>query len=279
MLPRGCSEIVLTKCKDGKEITIYLSSTSDWYKLKSNRQLVYTDGIAFAEVNSLTVPVSLQGVEVTLTEGDFEIKLGAGKYPDNAGESVGNIRTEDCWQFDLTSKDIFNFVQASSFLRKYLYSLLETLPDWIKLQPTNDTVLDVQGLKSELIYGRDMEKIDWCRGAPVLTDHLYNVFLFDTSFAISIYDNPLTIPKPVSQKKFCLIVDLCHNYGGTVFLLIPKESQDKFSDVDVLKEIYEKNKVKILPRGVGLSVVRGVNVHQKTQSVQMWNGDHIFNYP
>ncbi|XP_053380098.1 uncharacterized protein LOC128548733 [Mercenaria mercenaria] len=163
-----------------------------------------------------------------------------------------------------------------SFMKTFLLSLFPALPDWLRFEKSSTEILSVQDIKSDLIYGRNMDEISWCTGAPVLPDHLYTVFRFDTGFTLNVMGHQVDIPKPLNSRKFCLIVDLCHGYGGTVFLMIPKESRNFLLDLNIFQTLKEEQNIHILPRGIGISLVNGINANYHTLSDELWNGDLMF---
>ena len=63
--------------------------------------------------------------------------------------------------------------------------------------------------------------------------------------------------------------------------MIPEESRDLLGSISILKTMFDAQQMMIRPRGIGISLVRGVNVNGRyaTQELQFWNGDHIFKYP
>ncbi|MEW8544648.1 MAG: hypothetical protein AB2693_14050 [Candidatus Thiodiazotropha sp.] len=270
---------LLTRCKDGNEIKIYLSSTSAWYMLNSDNNVLFTQGIVFAEVNSLSLPVALNGVKVKQGIQDFSVEVNNNHYTDTDGKPVHNRRTGNCFSFDFTSDDIFDFITHDSFLKTFVASIGVTLPDWLNFGRTNTSYLDINDLKTDLVYGEKVNSFPWCNGAPVLSDHLYSVFNFDSSFSLSIYNNRIELPKPLNNQKFCLIVDTCQNYGGSAFLIVPDESADILKRFAIFEMLYKTQDLLIKPRGIGISVVKGINVKDSVNDIQLWNGDHIFQYP
>ena len=279
LLPRGCATVLLTSCTDGKDIDVLLSSTSNWYRLKKDRHTIFTYGIVFVEMNSLSLPMSINGAEVKQYENEFSISVNVALYNVNDSEALGDKRTEDCFSYEFKPKDIYDFVSHGSFLGTLFSMVKVTLPDWLDLFPLNISVLQVQDLRTELIYGSQVDNILWCQGAPVLPDHLYSVFQFDSTFALSIYNKDIVIPKPLDGNKFCLIIDTCQNYGGTIFLMVPQESETILTELDVFETLYRQEKLLIKPRGIGVSVVKGINVHDSQKELQLWNGDVSFTYP
>lgn len=203
-------------------------------------------------------------------------------HQEDDGVLIGSKRTGDCLSFDITSRDINDFISNVSFLKSFFDSIVANLPKWVKFAATDTSILNVQDVKSELVYGNKMDDVTWCNGAPVIPDHLYNVFLFDSNFFFSIYNNAIQLPKPLNGQRFCLIVDMCHHFAGkgSVFLMVPKESQDLLSHLEVFQRLHEKQNLLIKPRGIGVSLVNGIDVQQVRNVLQqrLWNGDHMFDY-
>ncbi|XP_053380102.1 uncharacterized protein LOC123547975 [Mercenaria mercenaria] len=276
LLPKPCFTVQLVHCTDGNDIKIYLASTSEWYRLTDDTDVMYTLGIVFVEVNDLSIPMSLKGIEVTLRNDEFVFNYGV-QYGSAQGTLIENDLTpEDCRSFELVEADFFDFTSMDSFMKTFLLSLFPALPDWLRFEKSSTEILSVQNLRSDLIYGRNMERVSWCTGAPVLPDHLYTVFRFDTGLTLSVMGSEVDIPKSLNSRKFCLIVDLCHSYGGTVFLMIPEESRNFLLDINIFQTLKEEQNIHILPRGIGISLVNGINANYHTLSRQLWNGDLMF---
>lgn len=276
LLPKACFTILLAKCKDGNTIDVYLSSTSEWYTLKSNTDIIYTLGIVFIKVNSLSIPVSIRGLEVTLGDANFEIHYGV-QYGSVEGiRIINDLTPESCRPFELVEGDIFEFIAADSFIKTLLLSLFPSLPDWLRFDKTSDEVLAIQDLRSDLVYGKDMDDVSWCSGAPVIPDHLYTVFSFGSGFTLRVMEEDVVLPKPLNGNKFCLIVDLCHSYGGTIFLMIPEESRGLLLELGVFQNLKEEQNLLIHPRGIGISLTNGINANYHKLSLELWNGDRMF---
>ena len=233
----------------------------------------------FVEINSLSLPVSLSGAEVKQYGNDFSISINVAGHKLEDSDTQNDYRTEDCLFLVFTPKDMYDFVSHGSFLTTFLSMVKVALPDWVKFNPTNVSLLQVQDLRTNLIYGSKLNEMVQCQGAPVLPDHLYSVFRFDSTFALSVYNNDIVIPRPLSGNKFCLIVDICHNNGGTVFLMVPDESETILTELDIFKTLYRQENLLIKPRGIGLSVVKGIKVHYNQKELHLWNGYVSSTYP
>lgn len=277
-LPRGCHTVLLAQCSVGIGTTILLSSTSPWYQLNSNPTTVFTLGIVFVEVDVLALPISLTGVEIRNVNANFEILTGSLALSPSDGTPIGNERQSDCWSFTTTPADIYDFLTQNSFISTLFYQLEALLPEWLTFHPNGITVLGINDLITSLELGSEIQTGE-CQGAPLYPGRLYSVFRFGADFELSIYGQHIELPKPIGGNRFCLIVDICQDYGGSIFLMLPEGSRDLLDDMAVFQSLIEKHGLHLRPYGIGLSLLRHINVQSDSNALQLWNGDELFQYP
>ena len=278
LLPRGCSTIELTRCTDGAKLKLSLSSTSPWYRLKSNSSIIYTQGIVFVELNTLSLPVSLTRMEVMRLSDDFTMTTGSLQYTPSNGILMSNDSRPNCWSFSITPRDIHEFLTSMSFLKSFFGDLQQFLPDWLSFSHDGNSLFQLSDLKTEIKHGSDIVTDPWCKGAPVLPSHLYSIFKFGGSMTVSIYGDKVVLPNPL-EESFCFIVDICQDYGGSMFLMLPEQSRDLLEKFNITKNLKDNYDLEIRPRGIGLSLLRHINVQSQTTELELWNGDRSFNYP
>ncbi|XP_053373366.1 uncharacterized protein LOC123544865 [Mercenaria mercenaria] len=274
LLPEACFSLSVTQCTGGTNSNMKLKSTSEWYRLREQPSVFYTFGIAFVENNVMALPASLQGLAITLAERECRISNIVSYKPDDGNLLFSEEPQNDCKVLNLTGSDIFDFISHESFLRTYLSFLSPSLPNWIKFGTSSDSVLSIQDLKSEILYGDEIKDTAWCNEAPVLDDHIYNVFRFDSNISLSILGHAIKLPLPSKGNKFCIIVGLGQNSRGSFFLMIPEESRSIFDNINIFQQLKAKYGLSVLPRGIGLSVVSS-----HSSELKLWNGDAMFQYP
>ncbi|XP_071145233.1 uncharacterized protein [Mytilus edulis] len=278
LLPKGCAILEIATCEDsGSARNLILSSTYAWYQLLSNSSIFYTFGVVFLESGDLALPVSVSGVEVISLDSNFELKYGSLKYGENHGKKLANNRTNNCFYFEITPKDVHQLVGA--FLPTVFESMTELLPNWLQFTNNGTVGFSVTDLKTDLFYGRDIDSKTECKGAPVLKNNKYSLFRFGTNVAMTIFENKITIPESISGQKFCLILDICQDNGGTAFLIVPPESEDLLQKFEFFKSLYSQYGVKFRPVGMGLSLSKQINVQDRRTHVEVWNGDNFIQYP
>lgn len=280
LLPRGCDFIELTSCIEADSYQkLQLSSTSSWYKLNTNSSIVYTFGIVFMEINSFSMPVSLSGLEVVTSNSGFQLVLGSLRFTESEGTQQYNRHTSQCFSFQVTPKDIHDFISSGSFLLSVFDDLYRKLPEWIRFSKTGTGLLSVTDLRTNLVSGSQIDNYHDCRGAPTKANHFYSVFRFGTKFALSIYGNQIQVPAPFLGKKFCIIIDVCQDNAGTVFLMVPPQSRGFLEKIEFFSNLASTVGLRMRPRGIGLSITNNINVHYRKTELRLWNGDNFFQYP
>ncbi|CAH1781847.1 unnamed protein product [Owenia fusiformis] len=253
----------------------------------------FTLGIVFVEVNKLSLPVSLSGMKVKQESGKFEMSiLTQGIHPFD-GTVIDSTRDPACVQ-DMTVAKIADYIANNAFLNTYLPSASGLLPSLVNILPTGTKILSPNKLHSWVTTGDVVKGIPVCDVAPVFPDRLYSVFKFNTDTTLNIFGQMINIPV-VDGEDFCLIVDICNDLGGTIMLTFPPSIAKSLPDNRRRRRSTDSSACRILKkipmtanilgdldvcvRGLGFSATNGLNVHSSKSSLQLWNGDNMFNYP
>ena len=221
----------------------------------------------------------MTGMEVMRLSDDFTITVGSDSHSPHDGYVLSNGSGTGCWSFPVTPHDIHDFLTSMSFHSTFFDSLAKFLPDWLKFSHDGSNVLQMSDLKTELKHGSDIMTDPWCKGAPVMPSHLYSIFKFGGAMSVSVYGQKIVLPKPLAGENFCFIVDICQDYGGSMFLMVPEQSRDLLEKFKIFKNLKDSYDLEIRPRGIGLSLLRHINVHSQTTELELWNGDRLFKYP
>ncbi|CAC5403143.1 unnamed protein product [Mytilus coruscus] len=277
LLPKGCAVLELASCgKKGISKNIILSSTSSWFKLSTNKSIYFTMGVVFVESGDYALPVSISGLEVISTISNFELIFGSLKYSQADGTELTNRRNHTCFFFEITPRDVHALI--ASVVPTVFDKLYGVLPNWIRFSKSGTERLSITDLKTDLLNGEELRAISDCKGAPVYDGRLYSVFRFGTNMSITLFENEVHLPSPLAGNRFCLVVDICQNNGGTAFLLIPPESRSFLEKFDFFKSLHQSYGVIFRPYGVGLSLTKNIDVTHSKKQIMAWNGDNFFQY-
>ena len=233
----------------------------------------------FVELNALALPISITGIQVSQSGSNFSLISGSLTYDVIDGSPYGDNRTMNCLEFDTTPRDVHDFLTSNSFLATFFNALeKDLLPDWLSFSHDGDVIFGVSDLQTDITKGSEIQQGE-CQGAPLFPDHMYTVLKFGNKFSLSMYGQNISLPQPANNKKFCIIIDICQDLGGTMFLMLPEDSRDILDKFDMLKGLTDKFGLYLRPKGIGISVGKHINVHSDTTEVQLWNGDNLFRYP
>lgn len=158
-------------------------------------------------------------------------------------------------------------MSSGSFISTVFNSLRNKLPSWLQFSKSGVGLLSVTDLKTHLTYGSNINKFEECYGAPVFNNRVFNVFIFGSDMSFSIYGDHNYIPAPFRNNKFCLIVDICQNLSGTLFLMLPEVTGAERSKFGIFGHLSKKGYT-LIPRGIGLSLGKDIMFTTKHLS---WN--------
>lgn len=262
---------------------LMFSSTSKWYRLKVNSSVVFTTGIVHVESNTLTLPISMAGVELEYSDS-VRILSRTTYFTESLGEEFYSMRFSNQTATEkIRDSDIFTFIASNSFARSFFKGLQKVLPVWLTLMSPEKVFLPVSELKTELLIGSAVRMNRDCKEAPVFNDKLYNVFVFSIELVLELFGDFDSI-MPTEDQRICVVTDISTE-GGTVFLLFPprpplqlpafaNSRQFIRQSADALKSALTVNEF----RGFGISFNKDIIVEKTDETVKVWNGDHLIDY-
>ncbi|KAL4223228.1 Immunoglobulin C-2 Type [Mactra antiquata] len=269
MLPKPCFEVSFKSCK----LDLQFESTSEWFTV-NNTDFIYTFGIVFVTSRGIALPVSLQGVKVDLTN-PTELHLTVSHSAENRTDYPSKKNSDNCKNFSFSESDMFEFLTENSFIKTYFAALFPPhLPNWLTLKKANGSDMSVQDMRSELVYGKDMDTLQECAKSPVNADHLYSVFRFRTDFIVENLGR-ISLPSTNEKRKFCFITDLCQTAGGTSILMIPDESRDILYGLPFFKNLHSTMNLLVKPRGIAFSTINGLQVKKSKPLSKIWAGNQL----
>ena len=237
--------------------------------------IMFTLGIVFVEINALALPLSITGIVLSKAGDDYTVVVGSRSYTPSDGSAVGDTRTKECSSFDTTPRDSHDMLGL--FHKTFMEGLENALPGWLRFAYEGKHLVDINSIQAELTKGIDVQH-SVCRGAPLIDGHMYTVLKVKNNFTMSLYGQEVKMPAQSGNKQFCFIIDLCQDYGTSVFIMFPDGSRDILDNFNMFKSLREQNGIQIRPRGIGVSMMKHIDVLSKTTSMQLWNGDQVQTY-
>ncbi|XP_064613092.1 uncharacterized protein LOC135476878 [Liolophura sinensis] len=253
------------------------TSTSQWYRLNSNPNIFFTKGVTFSSVGNLSVPMSVNGLEVNVNN---ELTVGpvSGLRGPNVGSAVSGevIRRARQATFELSVKDINDFIKKHSLLKQVFAFLQLLLPPWLRMFVATNSPQPF--FFAQIATGSTVKKLRYCAGAPVNDDSRYHVFRFTHAIVLTLVNQDVYLPE-LHSEQYCIILDLYKDFGTTFMMMFPDKAAALLAEVEVFKKLKEDSGVKVFPNGIGFSLFRKLNVRPIGSELELWNGDETFKYP
>lgn len=264
---------------------IVFSSTSKWYRLSSNQDIIYTSGITHVESDDLVLPVSLSGAEISLTSPNL-VSSVVSKYTDTEGREIGTVRSLNrSYEQEIRESDISAFIASNSFSRSFFKGLRSFLPNWLSLSNPADSVLSISELVTNVQRGSEIKMNRYCKSSPVQDERLYNTFVFSSELILEVFGEYTSIITDQESDRICIVTDLQKN-DGTFYVSFPPRPP---FDLSVFNNIVtnslvtkrSSNDIEGLTvndvKGFALSLNKGIKVESEGH-LEVWNGDHRVKY-
>ncbi|KAH3844587.1 hypothetical protein DPMN_086846 [Dreissena polymorpha] len=216
------------------------------------------------------MPLSVSGLQVDIST--YKLISGSLQFSEHDGIKEEETRRHECWSFDITPRDIHDILQENSFTKTFLNNIEDVLPKWLSFSQPGRVLLGLNDLHVDIEDGSEINKGE-CKGAPLDDATLYTVFKIGKGFQISLYGKIISMPEHLQGRKYCIILDICQDFGNTVFLILPEESRDILEDVTMFQYLAQYG-IKIRPIGLGFSLSKRINVD--TSDITVWRGEDTF---
>ncbi|XP_070570964.1 uncharacterized protein [Ptychodera flava] len=272
-IPKGCHTEQLSQCPDNPQISPFLSSTSQWYQLKGNDHVFFTYGIAFVNHADFSIPLSMKGVQVVKSsDGTFRLSSVSSRMTPDMGMGVSDHA--QCNEIPVTTFDMQEFVQTSSFSSTYLNSMDRHLPNWISLIYTEYGLASQSSITSKVLKGYDINLMSPCHGAPIVDDDLYSAFTFNRQTQLSVLGDKIALPESNDpDQALCLLISLCD--PNTAIMMFPPDSTQGLKRLEIVR-VLQSNGFDVETVGLGFSSEG--KLRKDDTEITLWNGDHSFTY-
>ncbi|XP_064612925.1 uncharacterized protein LOC135476735 isoform X2 [Liolophura sinensis] len=253
------------------------TSTSQWYRLNSNPNVFFTKGVTFSSVGNLSVPMSVNGLEVNVNNQLTVGPVSGHRRPDVGSTVSGEVmRRARHAPFELSVKDINDFIKEHSLLRQLFVLLEPLLPNWLRMFVGTNSPQPF--FFATIATGSTVKKTTYCKGAPVFDDTRYHVFRFTHAIVLTLVNQDVYLPE-LHSEQYCIILDLYKDSGTTFMVMFPDKAGALLEKVEVFKKLKEDTGVRVFPNGIGFSLFRKLNVRPIGSELELWNGDETFKYP
>jgi len=220
---------VYSECPMSTE-KVELHSTCAWER---SDQSYTTSGIVFSRYSDLSLPLSIIGINVTLSRGSLLTELpqsptSSACTPCDANRNNTVHPTlpfrpefENCYYYNFSTNDVEDFLTTRSLATTYLSRIRSLLPTWITFTPVpgGDTSFTNDDYVSSLVVPDDISGVTGCNEIIANEPGLYSVLRYGRPVLsiLSRTQRLLYIPSR-SAAPLCFAVNLCQGMTSPIFI-------------------------------------------------------------
>ena len=241
-----------------------------------------SNGIVFARFNSLSVPVSINGINIDRSEGSIATSVNSGNCGSCRDNGKNNIRFVDvtpevksCYFLPFSAGDTEDLLVSRSLARTYTDRIRSLFPPWISLSiPSGrDLTADVfQNIDyfSRLAEQEDVTGIEGCEHVVADDPGLYSALRYNWLFQLSLDDATLNY-SPEGVQPICLAVNLCRATQSPIFVGVPSDLQSAIKGLPMLQPYVNQGWSFSVDSATLYNTSRSIAV-----SGSYWNGMSLF---
>lgn len=245
-----------------------------------------TNGIVFAQFKSLSIPLSVSGIEINYNMGTIDTSVPEASSCRACEANANNLVTpsqskvpegfENCYFYPVQPGDVADFLTSYALANTYLDRISPLIPSWIEVQllrpaSTNTPSFNDGDFSTALLEQTDVSIIDGCENLHPTSPGLYSVLTYAGSQQIELRVNEETQMHDVTKQTVCVAVNLCQEMDSPLHAQLPQTVQSTISKLTLLKPYeeagwsYSLDTVTFYPTKIPVSV-----------SGMYWNGTSMY---
>ena len=180
--------------------SISLSSSCSW---SSTRDRFKTSGVVFAHINSLSLPLSIAGIEFRDTYSINQISQG-----EFTCSRCSLASSDTCFDYLPNIHDIGVLIEKQAFVDQFYQSISSILPPLISMKLLENE--NRAELHASIISGRDVLMVDGCKGLDVHISKTYHVLTTKQGLEFSYMNEHISVyENHDALSSLCFATDIC----------------------------------------------------------------------
>ena len=252
----------------------------------ANSNSYATNGIVFARFKSLSIPVSVSGIEINYNMGIIDTSVPEASSCRACEENANKLVTpqqsvvpggfENCYFYPIQPGDIADFLASYALANTYINRISPLVPSWIGVQllcPTSTSTPSFNDgdFSTALLEQTDVSSIDGCESLQPTSPGLYSVLTYAGSQQLELRVNEETKVHDVRKETVCVAVNLCQEMESPLHAQLPRGVQSTTSKLTLLKPYEEAGWDYSLDTVTFYPTKRSVSV-----SGMYWNGTSMY---
>ena len=263
--------------------TVTFSSTCMW---TANSNTYATNGIIFAHFKTLSVPLSVSGIEINYNMGTIDTSVPEASSCRSCEANGNRLVTpsqakvpegfENCYFYPVQPGDIADFLTSYALATTYLSRISPLFPSWIGVQllrtaSTNNPSFNDGDFSAALVEQEGVSSIDGCENLQPGYPGLYSVLTYSGSHQIQLRVDEETQIHEIMEQTVCIAVNLCQEMESPLHAQLPLRAQTTISKLTVLKPYQEADWSYSLDTVTFYPTRKSVSV-----SDMYWNGTNMY---
>ena len=223
---------------------VVFRSTCAWTSYDMTHE---TSGVVFAQYKTLTLPLSINGIEITYDNSGSissqlsQIPIASCKSCDQNQGAILNsksLKTPTCYYYEFDPGDVEDMLKSYSLARTFISRLSVLFPSWfgVSIPATNVNSFQDIDFTSSLVERDDITSVSGCENIVTEDAGLYILIRYEQSFELSINGNSVLHNSSAEQDSspVCIAVNLCKGMESPVFLGLPPNVQGIIHQLPVM---------------------------------------------
>jgi hypothetical protein len=247
--------------------TITLHSSCRWVSNQNGH--VTSDGVIFLTVNSLTLPLSIIGIQYNTTKSTLVFKPN---QPTNSCLPCSDEKS--CVHYNNFGMDsVHSFLNYDSLLLTFLTSVESFLPSWLSVEIYSTT--SVYSRYNYMASLASPNTLSGCNLLPYLFSKCSLHYLIKTTSQLlfTVNSHPFIV-LPTDDNPHCFIIDLCHERFPKLYASLPISLKRPSDTIEHLQKLLNDN------AEVNFKYIALEENHLLQKPLmnldQYWNGEHYF---
>lgn len=213
-----------------------------------------TNGIVFARFKSLSVPLSISGIEINYNTGIIDTSVPEASSCRACEANANKLVTprqstvpeefENCYFYPVQPGDIADFLTSYALANTYIKRISPLIPSWIGVQllrpaSANMPSFNDGDFSTALLEQTDVSTIDGCENLQPTSPGLYSVLTYAGSQTLELRVNEETQMHDVAGQTVCVAVNLCQEMESPLHAQLPLRVQSTISKLTLLKPYEE----------------------------------------
>ena len=225
---------------------VQLLSTCSW---QQSGQSYTTSGVVFSQFSDLSLPLSITGIKVTLSQNSLVTELPQSSSSSTCTPCDANQNNiadptrplppeyENCYYYNFTIVDFEDLLTSHSLGTTYLNRVGDILPLWITITPNYDRKpFNVDDYSSSLVVPADLAGIPGCGEIAADEPGLYSVLRYGRSLVSILSGQPLFYSPGPSDEPLCFAVNLCKGTSSPVYVQLAPSLQTNIKSLSFLRQ-------------------------------------------